>query len=90
MKLFSQRKGINPVKSVMQVDSMDTELRNGLWNALTIFYWNQVEDNWIYNYKKMDILFKKLWHSYFKKPIDTLSDYWPEIYKKLRHYFFQL
>jgi hypothetical protein len=42
MKLFSQRKGIKPVKSVMQVDSMDSELRNGLWNALIIFYWNQV------------------------------------------------
>ncbi|MBE9594508.1 MAG: hypothetical protein IMF19_13640, partial [Proteobacteria bacterium] len=32
--LFSQRKGITPVKSVLQTDSMDEDLRNGLWNVL--------------------------------------------------------
>ena len=87
MRLFSQRKGIKPVKSVIQVDSMDTELRNGLWNALTIFYWDQIEAPylWISNYKKIGILFEKLWHSYFKKTIDTLSDYWPD-----KGLFFQL
>ena len=88
MRLFSQRKGIKPVKSVMQVDSMDTELRNGLWNALTICYWNQVEDQWISNSKNIDSLLKRLWHSYFKKTIDTLRDYWPETYKEIREYFF--
>ena len=88
MRLFSQRKGIKPVKSVMQVDSMDTELRNGLWNALTIFYWNQVKYHWISEYESIDILFKRLWHNYFKKTIDTLSDYWPDTYKEIREYFF--
>ena len=88
MRLFSQRKGIKPVKSVMQVDSMDTELRNGLWNALTIFYWNQVKYHWISEYESIDILFKRLWHNYFKKTIDTLRDYWPETYKEIREYFF--
>jgi len=39
MKLFPQRKGIKPGKNVVQVDSMDDELRNGLWNGLTAFYW---------------------------------------------------
>lgn len=36
-RLFSQRKGLKPVKSVMQIDSMDSDLRNGLWNGLFIF-----------------------------------------------------
>jgi hypothetical protein len=45
MKLFSQRKGLKPVKSVMQVDSMDDDLRNGLWNALTVYYWSKVESD---------------------------------------------
>ena len=88
MRLFSQRKGIKPVKSVMQVDSMDTELRNGLWNALTIFYWNQVKYHRISEYKSIDILLKRLWHNYFKKPIDTLRDYWPDTYEEIREYFF--
>jgi len=88
MKLFSQRKGFKPIKSVMQVDYMDTELRNGLWNALTLFYWNQVKGDLISQYEKMDILFKKLWFSYFKKPIDTLRNLWPDTYREIREYFF--
>ena len=91
MSLFSQRKGIKPVKSVMQVDSMDSDLRNGLWNALTIFYWNQVEEGQlISNYKNIDTLFKILWFNYFKQPIDTLNNYWPDTYKKIREYFFKV
>jgi hypothetical protein len=88
MSLFSQRKGFKPIKTVMQVDSMDDELRNGLWNVLTISYWNQVKDNWISLNKKINILFKLLWDSYFKKPFDTLRDYWPDTYKEIREYFF--
>jgi len=88
MKLFSQRKGIKPVKSLMQVDSMDGDLRNGLWNALTISYWNKVKGHWISDYENINILLKRLWHSYFKKPLDTLSSYWPETYQEIRKYFF--
>jgi len=88
MKLFSQRKGFKPIKSVMQVNYMDSELRNGLWNALTLFYWNQVKDKRISYCKNMESLFKRLWHEYFKQPIDTLSDYWPNTYAKIRDYFF--
>ena len=89
MKLFSQRKGIKPVKSVIQVDSMDDDLRNGLWNALTIFYWSKVKKTvYGYKYDNIDILLKMLWHSYFKQPIDTLKNYWPDTYKEIREYFF--
>jgi len=72
----------------MQVNYMDSELRNGLWNALTLFYWNQVKDKRISYCKNMESLFKRLWHEYFKQPIDTLSDYWPNTYAKIRDYFF--
>ena len=88
MRLFSQRKGIKPVKSVIQVDSMDDELRNGLWNALTIIFWSQVKGNWISCYERIDFLFKRLWRDYFKEPIDTLRDSWVETYKEIRKYFF--
>ena len=67
---------------------MDTELRNGLQNALTIFYWGQVKSKWVTDYKKINILLKILRHNYFKKPIDTLRDYLPDTYKEIREYFF--
>lgn len=76
MKLFSQRKGIKQVKNIIQVDKMDDDLRNGLWNALTVFYWNQVKGRHISRCENMDTLLKRLWHIYFKRPIDTIEDYW--------------
>jgi len=50
MNLFSQRIGKTPIKSVIQTDSIDEDLKNALWNGLTIFYWDgKVQDNWIEN-----------------------------------------
>jgi len=93
MESFSQRKGLKPIKNVMQVDSMDNDLRNGLWNALSIFYLNRIEANvygewYLANDRDVEILFKRLWHNYFKKPIDTLSIHWPEPRDEVRKYFF--
>ena len=89
MELFSQRKGIKPVKNVIQVDSMDEALRNRLWNALYVYYWNRVENDWLPNNPNIYLLVQRLWHSYFKKPIDTLSKVWYETYEEIKVYFFQ-
>jgi len=94
MKLFSQRKGLKPVKSIMQVDSMDSDLRNGLWNALMVFYWDKVEapyDLYLNRNENKDIvsLIKALWHAYFKKPLDTIPEAWSTAYKEIRKYFFE-
>jgi hypothetical protein len=96
MGLFSHRKGLRPVKSQIQADSMDQELRNGLWNALAQYYWENVklgpyqmvpslsyQEN-----RNVLILCRRLWLNYFKVPIDTLQDYWPEVHKTIRSYFF--
>jgi len=81
--LFSQRKEITPVKSVLQTDSMDNDLRNGLWNVLFSFYWNSSEE---WGSGNIATLFKSLWHSYFKWPLDTLLD---KRLKTIREYFFK-
>ncbi len=94
MRLFSQRKGIVPVKNVMQVDTIDTDLRNKLWDALTIFYWKKVKAVWISQFhiyadsQKIVVLLQKLWHDYYKQPIDTIDDHWPTTYGVIRKYFF--
>ena len=41
---FSERRGIESPK-VAQIDSIDDDLRGGLWNALLSFYWNQFPQN---------------------------------------------
>lgn len=86
MKLFSQRKGIKPVKDIMQVDDMDMDLRIGLWNALTTCYWEEVSGD--YFTSDMHTLFKELWHSYFKRPIDTLPQHFRRALNEIREYFF--
>lgn len=96
MELFSQRKGIKPIKSFMQVDSMDDDLRNGLWDNVTICYWDKVKDELSFNaYLQLDLnkpivrLIKFLWHKYFKEPIDTINSEWHITYEKIREYYFK-
>jgi hypothetical protein len=94
MKLFSARKGIKPLKNVIQINSMDTDLRNRLWNALISFYWNQYGEFrkgfYVSRSQKryMQVLVNQLWHDYFKRQLDTLDDNWTEVYSELRSYFF--
>jgi len=97
MGLFSHRKGLKPVKTQIQVGAMDEDLRNGLWNALTQYYWENVKPHPYGSGKFLSdeenqgalILCRRLWLNYFKVPVDSLSDYWPEVYKIIRHYFFR-
>lgn len=63
MKSFSQRMGFKPVKSKIQYDSIDGDLRNSLWNAVTIIYWQKI-GNWISEDREISILFKKIWLDY--------------------------
>lgn len=89
MGLFSQRHGIKPVKSIIQVDSIDADLRNKLWNTLAeicLTVTNSYLGISIPGYTQA--LLNKLWHDYYKKPIDTMPDDWNKIYNEIRQYFF--
>jgi len=89
MQLFSQRKGLRPVKQVIQSDSMDDNLRNALWNQLDEPYWSRITLKLaIWEHKGIAILCRRLWDEYFHQPLDRLGDHWPEIYGKIRDYFF--
>ncbi len=80
---FSQRQGIEPVRKVLQIDSMDQELKNSLWSLLNIFYWEKFEgglddisDGNRIKHSNLDQLFETLWFLYFKEPIDTIPEYY--------------
>ncbi len=88
MKLFSQRKGIKSIKSVIQVDGMDDDLRNDLWNALTVSYWDNISKYLISYFPDMEILIKKIWVDHFKQPLDTLENTWSKTYKIIRKIFY--
>ena len=86
---FSQRIGQVPIQEVIQTNSMTTELRNSLWNCLDVFVWNspgfqrrQHGEAGIFPFSA------NVWFHYFKKPIDTRSEYAFEIIAAMRSYFF--
>lgn len=97
---FSQRMGITPSEKVIQIESIDDDLRNTLWSVLTAFYWDKFDKS-KYSYgtrcdyisgSNLDSLFRSLWLHYFKWPTDTI----PRLYYesndglgKLRNYFFR-
>jgi len=92
MESFSQRKGLKPIKKVMQVDSMDDDLRNGLWNALTIHYWTLVKravgGYYLPTHRGIQTLVRRLWMGFFKKPVDRIGNDWLAIRECLRDHFF--
>lgn len=82
MDSFSQRFGFTPRKTTMQIESMDSDLRNSLWNILVITFWEKLEGSITINYDlkesspyqyidRDDVrhLVKSLWFSYFKMPL---------------------
>jgi len=90
---FSQRKGLSPLKAVLQTESIDTDLRNSIWSVLCLRYFNDVVldpfDRYADSDSGMRILCSRLWLSYFKHPLDTLPKYWSEVYNFLRNYYFK-
>ena len=38
MKSFSERYGYKPIKNVIQLGTMDDDLRNSLWNVIYILF----------------------------------------------------
>ncbi|TCL37721.1 hypothetical protein EV210_105155 [Anaerospora hongkongensis] len=92
--MFSKRNGYTPVKGILQIDGIDEDLRVALWNALTVFYWDDI--GWLKRTNSLRetsinpkiSLFKLMWHNYFKNPIDTLSYDWNKTYQYIREYFF--
>lgn len=91
MKWFSQRKGLKPTKTEIQIDSMDSDLRNRLWNALTRYYWSQCGWNiqgFHYAYKDLELLRNRIWHSHFKAPFHTMGSSWDDALREITEHFF--
>lgn len=87
---FSQRKGLKPIKKAFQIDSMDDDLRNKLWNIVSehLQLGRLLQTPFWRENPEVSGTIKKLWHNYFKKPLDTIPDYGNSIAQAIRSYFF--
>lgn len=89
MKRFSQREGYSEVRDKLQIESMDSDLRNRLWNVLDFYYWTESERGeyeWINGKDKA--LFRRIWHNFLKIPIHSLPSYWDDVLDYLKDYYF--
>jgi hypothetical protein len=90
--LFSQRKGLKPVRSLAQKDSIDEDLRYGLWDAFHVNLWKKLEYHTYHNrFPQSNLwpLFERYWHGYFKRPLDNLPETFHAAHEVVRQYFFQ-
>lgn len=95
---FSERYGYKPIKEIIQIESMDEPLRNGLWSLLKVHCWDHVRRSsgiyrgyYLNDYGNEQVysLCQRLWFNYFKKPLDQLSNDWNDVLTQLRQQFFK-
>jgi hypothetical protein len=70
--------GVTPVKTALQRESMDEELRNSIWNALVAFCWSKGAERlsgypFRHGDTKADFFFYFLWRDFYKQPVDTMQ-----------------
>lgn len=77
MRKFSEREGHSRMKNKIQRDKIDTDLKNGIWNALTIYYWQPVilmQGTINPKLKHFKELARSIWIDYFKRRIDSIPN----------------
>jgi len=73
---FSQRIGITPETKEIQIDFIDDELCNRLWNIIELHVENPIKEDYkTYYSETKSIFFNIVWHHYFKKPLHTQPNY---------------
>jgi hypothetical protein len=88
MARFSERIGVKPPKTVLQLDSMDDDLRNGLWNTCYDVVFK--EFLWEYFRTHDNEVIDKLWRHFFKGRVDEIPYSGREVVAELKAYFFKV
>jgi len=86
---FSQRIGKTRIKTAIQIESMDDDLRNSLWNVFREFAFGKI----VSSKNRMSFpappIFWTLWIDFLKKPLVTSGDTLDVAETSLSQWFFQ-
>ncbi|WOI23600.1 AbiJ-NTD4 domain-containing protein [Nonlabens ulvanivorans] len=85
---FSQRIGQTPVNKEIQLEYVDEELTNGLWNLVKMLFIDKLAKYADYGKSDFDKFSEILWHNFYKMPIDTIPEYKSSVEKYIRERFF--
>src|SRR5579863_4445258 len=85
---FSQRMGLTPVRKVLQIDSMDRDLRIRLWNLLHEVFWKYLLNEAYFDHVGLKDEVIAIWKDHLKHAIDDLPKFTTTIVKEFRAHFF--
>lgn len=92
--LFSQRQGITPSLKDLQIEDIDADLRNRLWNVVlntVLIGFSEGKGARVYGYlpgSNKSSMFNILWSRFFKLPTDTIPTDYDKAKTKLRDWYF--
>jgi len=72
---FSQRIGQRPIKMLLQVESIDLDLKNRLWNSLFEDFFNDLSDDVRYINTEKTNACKIIWKEFYGNTIDKIPKY---------------
>ncbi|GAB2868807.1 AbiJ-NTD4 domain-containing protein [Hymenobacter ruber] len=72
---FSERIGKREPKMAIQTDTMDIELKNGIWNMINMHIISDVRKEFYLKDSKFSLFFHGLYFSFFKEPVDTMNKF---------------
>ncbi len=88
---FSERIGVTPIKTEIQIRSMDEALRNTLWNLLTLHCWDKLKDHapgYSVPATRAGVFFQRTWVGFLKWRLDEKPHNNVQALKVLREQFF--
>jgi hypothetical protein len=85
---FSQRIGKVGTAKALQIESIDIDLKNVLWNIVKTFVLDCIPRQKYSRDSEFDKFSQLLWHHFYKLPIDTIPHYDFEIEEYIRKRFF--
>ncbi|AYM99370.1 hypothetical protein EAG08_02595 [Chryseobacterium sp. 3008163] len=86
---FSQRIGKSIIIKDIQIESIDNDLKNGLWNIYDLYLLGRISEEYDYYHNVIPSVFfsNSLWHNLFKYPIDQIPSYFPDVKTSIRIFF---
>ena len=85
---FSERIGKTQIKTGIQLEAMDDDLKIALWNIYDLFYLHDLKHSQTLYDTGFVSLYNNLWHNFFKKPLDTIPNINSTLIEEIRHWFF--
>lgn len=85
---FSERIGQSEIKVDIQLDYIDDDLKNGLWNLITMYITEPITSSRFLSSSRFKALIHALWFNHFKEPFDEIPNSTYDIKDLLRARYF--